>query len=425
MSLDPYTRNQGTELQNKVNTLQLDVEQSIVDISQNATDIAQLQASGVGATVGTGGRYSSIQEALDAGETSMEIVSDLAVTSDLVAPVGPDISVSIVINNSHTVTFSDAAFKASNRFDNVSLEGSIPIPVLRTFGATPPTYGANVVINFTNVSHSNTGVLDSLDGVVAKNLIVTDTSTQEVVSLINECTEAVVDTVHYTIQEPVARDDASISATSMMLNNFTSVVQNASSALVVAVSDLCAQYCQFTTVSSQLGGGAYVLLTAEGYFEKCDFSGVTVSIEDFIASFVNCRFTQSLVEGSFPGTGELEYAAFFSACFIEPPYDWEISSTNGSFQGGFIDPSLITTQSLTLSGTKVTLTNVAITMDSVTISGDQCGLVGCVSSSYNLNTPDFAVSVTAAATDTRLIGNAFTAALSDLGTGTQNVGNTT
>lgn len=189
LAVSPYVRNVGSELKNKVDVLRIDV------------DALQQSPGTQGATVGTGGAYASIQEALDAGETKLVVISDLEVASDLTAG---GISLGIVVDGSNTVTFLNASFKAGNGFDNVSLSGSVPIPVMAGIGAGAPGYGANVVINYTAGSHTNTGVLQGLDGAVISNVSVTDVSTQDGAFLCRNCTDVRVEHVFYDITEPGA-----------------------------------------------------------------------------------------------------------------------------------------------------------------------------------------------------------------------------
>lgn len=410
MSLTPYTRDSRRELQNKTNSLQLEIE------------ALQLDEDGF-VTVGTGGTYASIQEAINAGGRQLLVVSDLTLTEDVVSPDPDGISLHIVIEGSNTVTFSNASIPAGENILNTTLEGRTPLPIVTDEFTLPPEYGANVVINFTDPAYSGTGVLDNMDSCAVRNLNVTDNSTVGNAGLVIGSIYVEISHVYYTLLEPIPRTLGGFESAVLRMEKTIMEVENASS--VQAFSSLVAYVRELfiTTASGSMGGGASVRTTGDAFFDMCSFYGVTLVVLGSLSSAVNCLFSDSLVEGT-AGSGNLNRTAFLTSCFVEPPYDWEISSTGGSIQGGYIDPLSLTTQVLTLSGTRVSLNNVAITMDDVTISGTECAMIGCVGSDNN-NSPDFVVSVTGAATDTRLVGNGFTGAVVDAGFNTQNVANTT
>lgn len=168
--------------------------------------------------------------------------------------------------------------------------------------------------------------------------------------------------------------------------------------------------------------GPEIVVSSASYLDSCVILRHRISV-GFASFFSNCDIFGILETTS--GSGVLDGTVYTSSCWIEFEEDWEVAALNSTFQGGLI--STQNSDAFTLSGTGITLDGVSVEIlgSVVTVSGDNCALLGCVGASVLEDPPDFTVSVTAAANDTRLIGNSFSGAIVDLGFGTVNVGNTT
>lgn len=406
---DLSVRNQGVELQNKVNELYTEVEEA---------------PGSIGATVGDGGEYSSIQDALDAGETELHIVSDLTVTADPVAP-SADANVHLIIHGESTVTFRDASISGFNNFAGASIRSADPVPVSTSTNAP---YGGTVAIEFVSAGYANAGVLSTLGPAVVTDVNVVDNSTQDGAYLVFDCANVQMDNIEYTINEPgPARTLGGVidSVSLVMRNVVYKLAANTDVLFIQADSDARLHGVRNSVVGAS---NASVSVLGEGTtVQACDFTSthVVVPVGGIIMS--DCTLVLCDIEDTF-GTELLDSDfSIFSNLQLTLAGDMDVRGSGNSFTGGYVTSELVNGR-IILSGSNCSMASVALgtgASDPLTVesTASGCAVVGC-----DLDThwggSDFEIEVEVGATNTRVIGNALTALLTDAGTNTKNVGNT-
>lgn len=399
LPLDLYVRDPFLELRNKVNQLEQNAESA-------------------GASVGTGGTYASIQDALDGGERTITIVSDLTVTADPVA-TGSPIVLELIIADEHTVIFQNAAFRNSNGFTSVVIRGGRPTAVW--LAASTPVTNPLVVIQYTAATHANTGLLDSVYGAVVQDLRVLEISTQDGAYLMNGCTTALVNAVFLDIQEQVPRTMGGIAGNTTLDTRRFHIELTASSNMTYISTT---QHSRIERTNMVMTGlpNASIEINGDTVIEDGGFIGTHIVIASAEGAIMNNLLSNVFIEDTF-GTEVLGTDEFmFQNCLITMAGDLDIAGDMVSFAGGYLDMNP-GTYDLTVSGTACTLDHVSIrhqVANPVQVDGTGNVIIGC--NVYRGG--NFTASVLVGSTDARLIGNGFTALLADAGTNTKNVGNT-
>lgn len=400
----------AVELQNKVNELEQKVDELELDVS--------LLPGAIGATVGSGGEYATLQAALDANETELYIVSDLAVTAIPDAP-SSDYALHIIIQDGLTLTFQNAFFDSSRGFDAVTIESSRPTAVAAR--TQPPSWpAATLAIDFTDPGLLDIGLLENLQDSVVKNLVVVDTSTTDGLYLMRSSSSALVQNVYYEIDSADPRVLAGLSDNSnLIVRDLTFEISDANDyQLVLATSG---SRIQGLWVDDVTGDHTVQVRGPDTILQGCELDGCSLVILSDDVTVSDCFIYSGQIEST-PGTGDLARdQCRFSQVVVTPADDLVVTGSLFSFMGGTINTGDFLT-TLTLAGTSETISNSFI---ETSVAGDlvmfgtssECAVIGC--STFNTT-----FVLDNAGTDNRIIGNAFSAAPTDTGLGTVLLGNT-
>ena len=368
-------------------------------------------------------KHSSIQDAIDAGFYNVVISSDLLVTSDVVVP--RQCSLKIHILSGVTLTFSNAGFTrdpslllvATNmaQIVIVGAEGS-------TSGITPPNdvfYTSKLIMTYDT---GQAGAVFDVDLLTLSNLWVEFQSpTVNGLQYIKDDTQTNLVDCYI-----VTNLGAHTVLCALKLGTLSTVerVQTEDSSSAPTWVWGCVGFSSFSSCSFTGTADTYVIFGETGSVgstavSSCKFFSVGIGAAQLCA-WDSCFFF-SVILTSTPGGTELSTkGSHFSNCTIFVTADLVISGReNHISEGQFTSPS----GDVIISGNNNTLSNSLIQMATgqVTISGDENVVSGCTTN--NGVQGGFVMVVDATAANTKLIGNAFSAALTDNAASTADIGN--
>lgn len=408
---DLNVRNQAIELQNKVNELELGLEWA---------------PGSLGVTVGDGGQFASLQEALDAAEgaeVNVHVLSDQTITADPVA-ANEETQLNMVLHNAAQLTFQNAAFFDANDFYIVTATSSGLVG--ENIIATPPVKG-RIILEYTDAGYANTGLFDDLVSAVVSNVNVVDDSTQDGVYLMRSNATNKAETVVYLLNEPgAARTLGGVGGGGGVIMDDVAFLLEAGTTVEYlnagGFADLkgVSSSTSSSTASAVISGGNTLV-------SNCSLQGTRIVISQADDMYItDCQLRNCVLEDTI-STGVLDVDRLsVSGTYLSLSDDMDIRGSAIGFIGGSID-ALSNDVQLTISGTSCSISgsdiaNPAAKVVSVAATATGCSVVGC-----DLFSPAgavFTADVVVGATDTRLIGNGFTALLTDAGTNTKNIGNT-
>lgn len=396
------------ELQNKVNEQQLVIEQLSTTVSGLQAAIADLQETVVGATVGTGGTYATIQDALDAGESELHVLSDLTLSSDPVAP-SADYTVLLVLHNQAELTFQNASFDASNDFSGVTIESAGP----SAEGAS----GGSVQILFTAGGYANTGAIDSVDNATVKNVAVVDNSTQDGAYLARNCVAARTENLHITINEPgAARTLGGLSANaSLELRDVEYALVGNTTAIYLDAQPGSSVERLRSPLASGASSSGVVLRGPNTIAQACDVSRAEIIIPEFEGDvmisgsvFSSCAFQSAA--GGFQNLSATY--VYFDHNSIVLSDTLTLRGEGIQFFGGYIDAASAS-ETIALGELLLGFFGVGISTTPgnpmiFTPTSEACSVIGCYTENFSAT---FEMTMAGATFDHRIVGNYMTSAV--------------
>lgn len=364
------------------------------------------------ATVGSGGRYATLQAALDARQCSVIIISDLETTGDLLAPAA-GWGFLIKLEEGITATFTNSFFRAANDFDTVAIEGRRPSSAKEPFSPTDLLPVVRVVS--TDGAHEDDGFLQGLPSASLAYLRcrVDSETTNTSVPIMDMCgaylaSDIVMEYVTSTVTVGGIRDGVGTAQSGALSNSLFDCSGNSA---VSGMNIMSLAAARLLVTNCTLDGGGFVnansmSLSASGsVVENCTVSELQIDI-----NANNIRIVDSTLSNvSFQNTTGM------------PPTDPTLAMEDTQLHGNnIIIDATVGTQ--VFSGERVNITGgVLVLSGSLSITGDSCVFTGVamdtgagctITGDKNVfqgcsvhNTGNFDISVEGTASENRFIGN--------------------
>jgi len=372
-----------------------------------------------------GSQYPSIQDAIADGRYNIAITQDLVVTEDVV--FGTDsvnAHLKITINQGVTLTMQDATFTDKEPFNHRSMleiTGSASVAPAPS-GSSP--LSATLTMNYSVAPSSRPFQVHYL-----KLMMLTVRLNSDAVSDLTYVDSRIYfDSCIFRIMCLGSTEPVLSGSQFAMVTNcaFRSDAANPSVFMWTSVDNTTFINCTFSAHSiarSSFLAGSTLSVVA---IISCKFSFMDVGCPaQSSATWLACTFT-TVALTSVPGGTTLDSnSCRFSQCSFR---SWDVSrdpivnGENNSFDTCAF--TLLPTHDFTLGGIHNAMSgcNLLLLGGILSISGDGCSVAFC---SYGSLSPLFTATVQVGAVNSKLIGNTFSGALTDLGTNTQDIGNTT
>ena len=389
-----------------VNTPDINPYKSPIQLLQNRVNWA---VASTPATVGNQGKYTTIQDAIANGEYNIRITAPLTVTEDI------DISdknynIFIYLPSRVTLTFQNArVIGTASKLSIIGIGGaSTAFTIQVLFQETEALAGPILTLNEFFLHNSSL----RYESTVADTTLCTDATTLRM-----DVFDFDINTIGTTVPAVSSNDirvsKGRISDGTGGGTNFWMLSCTGEASFVDMVI--------LGSVDVGTPAGAHVLWSAGSspVIENSIIDGVVIGGSATRKSYTDSAFTDCIFTNTIGGTDMAGDDSIFLNCTITTPA-LQITITGDRNQ--FTNSSIVTTgvPPIIVTGThnKFVACNLGSDAGVITISGTSNTVLNCTPSSTA-----YAVDIPAGGTTNKIIGNSFTAALTDAGTNTADLGN--